>query len=435
VSTIVFSSSTLSSEQPFQSFWMGGYEGADFINGRGEALDNVRSSGHLDGLDDDYEAAAALGIRTVRESIGWRLAEPAPRRYDLERAARIARAARRHGIQVLWSLMHYGTPADIDLFDDALIDRFAAYAAAVADRLAPLHDAAPVYTPINEIGFLSWVVSSSADMWPYKPPEGGGGSETSGYAVKCRLVRAALAAMAAMRSVDPRCRFLHVEPVVHVVAPRDRPDLDALAAEVCEYQWQAWDLLAGGLDPHVGGCAQALDLLGANHYASGQWEVHTERRLSWQPRDPRRRPLADLLDAVWQRYRRPLILSETSHEGEARVPWLHEMASEVQRARARRARAGRVPVSADRPRGLASHEPVAPQRPVGRQRSAARDAAQGTPPVCRLRGRTRALAARAADHVAPAARVAVTCRRRTSMNTHGRCAPLVRAARRTQGHP
>jgi beta-glucosidase/6-phospho-beta-glucosidase/beta-galactosidase len=335
VSTTGLSPSTLSPEQPFQSFWMGGYEGADFINGRGEALDNVRSSGHLDGLDDDYEAAAALGIRTVRESIGWRLAEPAPRRYDLERAARIARAARRHGIQVLWSLMHYGTPADIDLFDDALIDRFAAYAAAVADRLAPLHDAAPVYTPINEIGFLSWVVSSSADMWPYKPPEGGGGSETSGYAVKCRLVRAALAAMAAMRSVDPRCRFLHVEPVVHVVAPRDRPDLDALAAEVCEYQWQAWDLLAGRLDPHVGGCAQALDLLGANHYASGQWEVHTERRLSWQPRDPRRRPLADLLDAVWQRYRRPLILSETSHEGEARVPWLHEMASEVQRARAR----------------------------------------------------------------------------------------------------
>jgi len=333
VSNTGSSPSSPSLDQPFQSFWMGGYEGADHINKHGEALDMVRSSGHLDGLDDDYAAAAALGIRTVRESIGWRLAEPARRRYDLERATRIARAARRHGIQVLWSLMHYGTPPDIDLFDDALIERFAAYAAAVADRLAPLHDVAPVYTPINEISFLSWVVSSSADIWPYRPPEDGRGSETSGYAVKCRLVRAALAAMAAMRRVDPRCRFLHVEPVVHVVAPRDRPDLAALAAQVCEYQWQAWDLIAGRLEPQLGGQPQALDLIGANHYASGQWEIDTEHRLSWDPRDPRRRPLADLLDAVWQRYRRPLILSETSHAGEARAPWLHEMANEVQRAR------------------------------------------------------------------------------------------------------
>jgi beta-glucosidase/6-phospho-beta-glucosidase/beta-galactosidase len=325
-------------DNPFASFWMGGYEGADHINGGGQALDMVRDSGHLDSLDDDYAAAASMGIRTVRESIGWRLAEPARGRYDLERTMRIARAAQRHGMQVLWNLMHYGTPADVSLFDDDLIDRFASFAAAVADRLASLHAQAPIYTPINEIGFLSWVVSSTTDIWPYRPAgtDGGRGSEVSGYAVKCRLVRAALAAMAAMRQVDPRCRFMHVEPVVHVVAPRDRPELAPLAAEVCSYQWQAWDLIAGRLEPQLGGHAQALDLIGVNHYHSGQWEVKTEARLRWHPneRDSRRRPLAALLDDVWQRYRRPLIVSETSHVGEARTAWLDEVAREVRQARA-----------------------------------------------------------------------------------------------------
>jgi hypothetical protein len=232
--------------------------------------------------------------------------------------------------------MHYGTPADVSLFDDELIDRFAAFAAAVADRLAPLHAQAPIYTPINEIGFLSWVVSSTTDIWPYRPAgtDGARGSEVSGYAVKCRLARAALAAMAAMRRVDPRCRFLHVEPVVHVAAPRDRPDLAPLAAEVCSYQWQAWDLIAGRLEPQLGGHAQALDLIGVNHYHSGQWEVQTEARLRWSERDPRRRPLSALLADVWQRYQRPLIVSETSHVGEARAPWLDEVAREVRHARA-----------------------------------------------------------------------------------------------------
>jgi beta-glucosidase/6-phospho-beta-glucosidase/beta-galactosidase len=313
---------------------MGGYEGADHVNGDGVALDMVHSSGHLDALDADYESAARMRIKTVRESIGWRLAEPRSGHFDLDRAERIARTAQRHGVQVAWSLMHCGILGDVSLLDDGIVERFAAFAAAVARRLAPLHPRPPVYTPINEIGFISWLASSTHDVWPYRS-EAPGGTERSGYAIKCRLVRAALAGMAAMRAVDPRCRFLHVEPVVHVTAPRERPDLAALTQQVCSYQWQAWDLISGRLAPELGGHPEALDLIGVNHYHSGQWEVLTEARLKWHQHDERRRALSSLLCEVWQRYRRPLIVSETSHVEGHRATWLNEVAAEVRLARSR----------------------------------------------------------------------------------------------------
>ena len=132
-----------------RSFWIGGFEGADHVNGQGQPLDMAAANGHLERLDEDYATAAALGLHTVRESIGWRLAEPEPGRWELERALRMAQAARRQGVQILWSLMHYGMPPDLDLRDDAMIERFAAFAGAVARTLAPLAEEPPIYTPIN----------------------------------------------------------------------------------------------------------------------------------------------------------------------------------------------------------------------------------------------------------------------------------------------
>lgn len=324
---------------------MGGFEGADHVNGEGHALDLVRDSGHLARLDEDHAAVAALGLRSVRESIGWRLSEPRPGEYDLSRAVLIAESARRHGIQVLWTLMHYGTPADLSLWDDGvepglddpLVTRFARFAAAVAARLAPLHDRPPVYTLINEVGFLSWLATSTTQVANGRRAIDGdeGRTDESGYALKCRLVRAVLAGIDAVRKVDPRARFLHVEPVVHVVAPRGRPDLSALAERVDGYQWQVWDLLSGRCEPQLGGHLDALDLIGVNHYHSGQWEVQTERRLVWHTADPRRRPFADQLASVWRRYGRPLIVAETGHVGAGRAAWLHGVAHEVRCARHR----------------------------------------------------------------------------------------------------
>src|SRR5215203_3306937 len=108
---------------PVRSFWMGGYEGADHVNADGRPLDMADCNAHMRHLDEDYANAAAHGLGCVRESIGWRLAERTPGQWDLARARRIAQRAERHGLQVIWTLMHYGAPTDLSLRDDAMIDR------------------------------------------------------------------------------------------------------------------------------------------------------------------------------------------------------------------------------------------------------------------------------------------------------------------------
>lgn len=329
-------------EPALAGFWIGGFEGADHVNGRGLALDLVAASGHVEQLEADHARAAAAGLACVRESIGWRLAEPMPGEYDFARALRIQASARRHGLQVLWTLMHYGLPADLSLHDDALVPRFARFARAAARALAPANapsdDRAPVFTPINEISFLGWAASMPDLLAPPNnlPPEAGAShaatSRISGYRVKRRLVRAVLAAIEAIRSVCPQARFMHVEPLVHVVPPPGRPDLAPQADTVASWQWQAWDLLCGRLEPELGGHAAALDIVGVNHYHSSQWELGTERRLRWHEQDPRRRPLAELLKAAWERYRRPLVLAETSHVGAGRAAWMHDVAAQARQA-------------------------------------------------------------------------------------------------------
>lgn len=325
---------------PLAGFWLGGYEGADHVNGAGTPLDLVAASGHLARLDEDHRRARQAGLSAVRESIGWRLAEDGSGRIDLARARHIAASASRHGLQVLWTLMHYGVPNGLSLHDDRMIGRFARFAAEVARQIGLASAQPPVFNLVNEISFLAWAASLAGMLQPPNglPPDDPTSStdaaHISGYAVKRRLVQATLAAMAAVREVDPRTRFLHVDPVVHAVAPVDDPGLAEHAALVRSWQWQSWDLLCGRAEPALGGHPGALDLIGLNHYHSSQWEVGSEDRLDWHRRDPRRLPLASLLAEVWQRYQRPMLLAETSHVGQGRAGWLHDVADQLRSARA-----------------------------------------------------------------------------------------------------
>ena len=322
---------------PLKSFWMAGFEGADHVNMHGEPLDMVGITGHDAQVDEDYRRLAQRGLGSVRESVGWRLAEPAGGgRFDFSRALRFAAAARRHGLQLAWTFMHYGVPPDVSLMDDRFCDRFVDFAAAAARALRPCSESAPVYTPINEISYLAWAACESNFIHPHV----GDRSDPrhvplpDGFEVKVRLVRATLAAMAAIRAEDPRARFMHIDPLVHVVPPRDASsELVAEALRFREFQWQAWDMLSGRLLPELGGGPDQLDLVGINHYATAQWEFGSGKTLEWKPADPRRMPFVELLAEAWARYRRPLVVAETGDIGADRARWLQEIAGEVSRAR------------------------------------------------------------------------------------------------------
>lgn len=309
----------------FRSFWLGGFESAHHINHRGVRLDLIAATEHDAQVDGDYARLRAHGFLTVREGMRWPLIDRG-RRLDFASVRPMLAAARRHGIQIVWSFCHYGWPEDLPIHSAEFVERFARYAAAAARFIADQSDDVPCFIPVNEISFFAWAAAEVGYMYPY---ETGGGAR-----MKAQLVRAAIAAMEAIWQVDPRARMLHVDPLIHVVPPDGRPDLARAAAAQRASQFDAWDMLVGGLAPELGGHPRFLDLVGVNYYHANQWE-YPDVRLRWEvePRDPRWVPLHQLLQEVHARYGRPLVVSETSHFGAGRARWLREVAGEVHAAR------------------------------------------------------------------------------------------------------
>jgi beta-glucosidase/6-phospho-beta-glucosidase/beta-galactosidase len=306
----------------FRSFWMGGFESACHINREGRRLDMVHATQHDRFVCDDYARLRDVGIATARDTVRWHLVEQTPRSYDFSSLAPFVEAAANRDVEVIWDLLHYGWPSDIDLHGREFVDRFAAFAAAAARYLANRLPAPRFYTPVNEISFFAWAAGEVGWFHPY-----GAGR---GADVKRQLVRAWIAAVDAIRAVDPEARFVSVEPIIHTVPPRGFGD-DGPAARQNQSQWEAWEMLTGRREPELGGAEPYLDIVGVNFYHDNQWEVPGGEKVHWHihPRDERWVPLHKLLLGVRQRFDRPLIIGETSHVGSGRAEWIRELTDEV----------------------------------------------------------------------------------------------------------
>jgi hypothetical protein len=71
----------------------------------------------------DYELLHSIGISTARDGIRWHLIDKRGS-YDFSSLAPMVAAADQHGIQVIWSLCHYGWPNDVDVWSKAFVQRF-----------------------------------------------------------------------------------------------------------------------------------------------------------------------------------------------------------------------------------------------------------------------------------------------------------------------
>lgn len=302
----------------FDSVFLGGFECSTHRRPDGRRLDLIAATGHDRAVAADYRRMRRHGIRTVRDGVRWHLIETSPGRYDWSSFLPMLRAARDHGVQVIWDLCHYGWPDDVDIWRPAFIDRFARFARAVAERVRDETDAVPFYCPVNEIAYWSW---AGGDMAMMNPCERG-----RGFELKHQLARAAISGIEAVRDADPRARFVHVDPAIRVAAHPDRPDDRAEAEAYTRCQYQSWDMTAGDFWPGLGGRPELLDVIGVNYYSDNQWFVGGE---TIPPGSPHHRPFREILADCWRRYRRPILVAETGAEGDARVPWLNHVASEV----------------------------------------------------------------------------------------------------------
>lgn len=307
----------------FQSFWIAGFESATHITDCSERLDMLAATQHDRYVDEDYARLPAVGIRTVRDTMRWHLIERRPHRFDFASVVPFLEAAQRHGIQVIWDLLHYGTPCGVELHDPDFPKRFGAFAHAAASFLDARGVTTPLFTPVNELSFFAWAAGEVGWFYPY--------GRGRGYELKRQLVRAWVAAVDAVRSVAPAARMVSVEPLIHNVPPRGLPDVDGRAAAQRASQWEAWDMIAGRRDADLGGREDLLDVIGVNFYHDNQWEVPGGEKIAWHvhPRDPRWVPFHRLVAEAYQRYTRPIFVGETSHVGVGRAAWIREMTDEV----------------------------------------------------------------------------------------------------------
>ena len=308
------------------SFFLGGFECATHGRRDRTQIDVIAATAHDLRCADDYALLQTLGIRTVRDGLRWHLIEAAPGVYDWSSFLPMLRAATATGTQVIWDLCHWGVPAGLSPFSDDFADRFAAFAAAATTLIRDHHRASGsarpnLYCAINEISFWAWVGGDEEHFHPY-----GSGL---GPELKRQLVAASLAAIRAVRAVDPGARFLQAEPIIHISADEETPEDAPGAARHTESQHEAWDMLAGLRDPELGGDASALDILGVNYYWNNQW-IHEGDRTP--PGHVLHRPLHVMLEALWQRYRRPILIAETGSEGQSAAGWLGYVAAEVRQA-------------------------------------------------------------------------------------------------------
>lgn len=308
----------------FRSYVQGGFECSTHRLGSGRRLDVLAATGHDTHAAQDYRQLGGYGIRSFRDGLRWHLIESAPGRHDFASFRPMLRAAQGAGAEVIWDLMHYGWPDGVDIWTPAFVDRFAAFARAAAQVFASETDDVPFWCPVNEISFFAWAGGDARYLNPF--------AAGRGYELKVQLARASIAAMHALRDVDPRARFVHCEPLIaiHHDPATGRPYWEAEGWH--QAQFQAFELISGRLWPQIGGDPSLLDIVGVNYYSNNQW-IHAGPPVDVD--HPLYRPLNDLLFEIYARYRRPVLIAETGTEGPRRAPWFAYVAAEAERARRR----------------------------------------------------------------------------------------------------
>jgi len=314
----------------FNTFFGAGFECSTHYPKNQPRLDLVAATRHDTFAWQDYQRLKQHHLGVAREGLRWHLVERTRGHYDFSSALPIVRAARATGTQVVWDLCHFGWPDHLDVFSPEFVTALGNYGAAFAKWLQNETDEIGFFVPVNEISFFSWAAGDEGSIFPF--------AAGRGFELKSQLVRAAIHAVDSIREVMPKARFVHVDPIIHVIAALKRPE-DKPAAEAYRLsQFQSWDMISGRVCPELGGNEKYLDIIGANFYPHNQWfyNLNGYRRVRrFTPinrKHPAYRPFREMLGELYQRYRRPIFIAETGSENRIRASWFRYVCEETRAA-------------------------------------------------------------------------------------------------------
>jgi hypothetical protein len=302
----------------FRTFLQAGFECSTHKNRTGRRLDLLRATQHDHLAYQDYRRLQSLRIGTVRLAARWHLIEQTPGEYNFASLSPLFDAAERTGTEVLLDLLHFGWPEHIDVFAPTFAESFVRFTRAVSRFVKSRRGCCNKFAPVNEISFLSWAGGDVAALNPH--------SMDRGTELKRNLVRAATRASEVLLNELAGVRLIWPEPVIHIIGRPEIPG-DELEAERHRLaQYQAWDMISGRLEPELGGRPEYLDIVGVNFYDRNQW-VHESTTLTRE--DSLYRPFHKMIEEVWNRYARPMFVSETGTEDDKRASWFNYICEEV----------------------------------------------------------------------------------------------------------
>lgn len=319
----------------------------------------IAETGHA-GREDDLDAIAALGIRTLRYPVLWETVAPEhPERMDWNWHDRRLERLRTLGIAPVAGLVHHGSgPRYTHFLDDRFPEMLARHAECVARRYPWITMFTPVNEPLTTARF-------SALYGHWYPHARNVHAMLRALYNQCRGVALS---MQAIRRVTPQAQLVQTEDMGKTFT---LPRLKQQAEYENERRWLSFDLLCGRIDRRhswyraflEAGISEAQmdffveqpcmpDIIGINHY------VTSERFLDHRTRDypPAFRtdaaPYVDVhatrvhhadgltgpearLREVWERYRLPIAVTE-AHLGGARddqLRWLQQIWKAAHRLR------------------------------------------------------------------------------------------------------
>ncbi len=337
---------------PTAFVWSAGIEDTFIVDpwpATGRTLDEYELTGHYERACEDIGLMAELGVRTTRYGIPWHRVNPGLGKWDWDWADRSLNHLLELGIEPIVDLVHYGVPAWIKgaFLNPDFPEYMAEYAARVAERFkGRIHS----YTPLNEPRITGWYCGKLGWWPPYR-------KGWSGFvAVMLGICRGIVRSVEALREVDPEIVPVHVdatdlyetpEPgLKHEVERRQEIvflALDLIGGKIVKgHPLYDWLLEVGAMEMELGWFREhAIDLpvIGINLYPmySRKVLVSSSRGLRINMPYTSAEIVERIGDMYWQRYQRPLFISETASVGsiKRRQGWLESSVASVKRLRAR----------------------------------------------------------------------------------------------------
>lgn len=300
------------------------------IKGGRVRVDQMESCGHYRHWRKDFDLVEELGLQFLRYGPPLHTSLLGPDRYDWEFADVTFADLRRRNIIPIVDLCHFGLPDWLGDFQNPEVpEALTAYATAFAERYPWVR----FYTPVNEM-YVCARLSALDGLWNEQLRD-----ERAFVTTVAHLASASVGMMEAILRRRPDAVFITSESGEFHQASSPDPEIVRVADFENERRFLPLDLLyahpvSEGMRTHLlnhGVTAEALDrfmrrevprrlVLGVDYYDWNEKLIDTEARAQ---------ALGELFgwyviaNQYWDRYRRPLMHTETNHMDAREAPrWL-----------------------------------------------------------------------------------------------------------------